>query len=338
MASYTQANRLLQVSTPLGPDVLLASSVSGVEGVSLPFHFVLDLLSEDESVSADALLRKPAVITIDQVGGGKRRIHGLISRFVQLGKDEDLVHYEAELVPWLWFLTLSRECEIFQGKTVPEIVEDVFRSQRNGDFEIRCTKIYGTRDYCVRYRETNFDLVSRLMEEEGIFYFFEQRGQLHPTPGAAEAYPREDGEAEIDGGGFESVHRLLQFQVEGIVRVQATCLADQHLCEVGEDPPVSLLVDVGQGTEEGWNRFHTEVGNGDQRACEAIGRDLCDPSAATLPRGPRDICRSHVGTEYVFAVREVRCRTGRQASACRSSECAEPRTGRSVPVGAFLQS
>jgi hypothetical protein len=76
----------------------------------------------------------------------------------------------------------------------------------------------------------------------------EQRVQLHPTLGAAEACPREDREAEIDGGGVERIHGLLQLQIEGVARVKATCLADQHLSELGEDPPDPLLVGIGQGT------------------------------------------------------------------------------------------
>jgi type VI secretion system secreted protein VgrG len=179
MASFTQTNRPLRVKTPLGPDDLLPSSVSGVEGVSMPFRFVLDLLSENDSIAAASLLRKPVVITLDLLDGETREIHGLVNRFVQLGQEEDLVHYEAEIVPWLWFLSLSRDCRIFQNLSVLEIVEKVFQSQGYSDFENRCARSYPKREYCVQYRETHLDFVSRLLEEEGIFYFFEHTDAKH---------------------------------------------------------------------------------------------------------------------------------------------------------------
>jgi hypothetical protein len=74
--------------------------------------------------------------------------------------------------------------------------------------------------------------------------------QLHPSLGGAEACPGEDGEAEIDGGGIQRVDRLLQFQIEGVARIMAACFADQHLRELGEDPPVPPLVGIGQGAAD----------------------------------------------------------------------------------------
>ena len=84
--SFTQANRQLRVSTPLGPDTLLLQGLSGDEGVSTPFSFTLDLWSTDPSIDANALLGKPAGVTI-VLAGGERFIHGRISRFSQMGRD-----------------------------------------------------------------------------------------------------------------------------------------------------------------------------------------------------------------------------------------------------------
>ncbi len=179
MATYSQTKRPMKVETTLGNDALLLTGFSGEEGVSLPFGYTLDLLSENPEVSAEDLLRSPAVVTLLLSDGEERYIHGLIRRFVQLGQVEDLTSYRAEVVPWPWFLSLSSESKIFQNKSVLEIVEDVFKSQGFSDFDIKCTKSYATREYCVQYRETHLNFVSRLLEEEGIFYFFEHTASKH---------------------------------------------------------------------------------------------------------------------------------------------------------------
>lgn len=168
MATYSQAERPLRITTVLGDDVLLLSGFTGEEGVSRPFGFTLDLRSEDADIDPARLLRSAMTVTI-AAPGEERVIHGLVRRFVQLGRDGDLAAYRAEIVPWLWFLSLSRRSKIFQDQTVPDIVEAVFRDLGHSDFQIRCTKTYPKREYCVQYRETDLTFVSRLLEDEGIF-------------------------------------------------------------------------------------------------------------------------------------------------------------------------
>src|SRR6266851_1832599 len=108
MPTYTQAKRPMKVDTVLGADVLLLDGFAGDEGVSTPFFYTLDLLSEDAAVDAKKLLRTAAVVTLHLAGSAPRIIHGLIRRFVQLARTEEkLTTYRAEVVPWLWFLSLS---------------------------------------------------------------------------------------------------------------------------------------------------------------------------------------------------------------------------------------
>jgi type VI secretion system secreted protein VgrG len=169
----------MRIDTVLGEDVLLLAGFHGQEAVSEPFGFHIDLLSEDDSIDAEKVLRSPVVVTLQLPEGEERKIHGLVSRFFQLSQREELTSYRAEVVPWLWFLSLSQDCKIFQSLSVPEIVEEVFTSLGYADFQIKCTKNYPKRDFCVQYRETHLDFVSRLMEEEGIFYFFEHSDSKH---------------------------------------------------------------------------------------------------------------------------------------------------------------
>ena len=183
MPTFSQANRPLRVETTLGEDAVLLTEFAGEEGISTPFSYTLQLLSEDASIDGKKLLRSPATVTLELPGGSTRRIHGMIRRFVQLGQSETkLVGYRAEIVPWLWFLSLSSGSRIFQNMSVLDIVEEVFKAskvQGSADFQIKCTKSYPKREFCVQYRETHFNFVSRLLEDEGIFYFFEHTKDKH---------------------------------------------------------------------------------------------------------------------------------------------------------------
>ena len=179
MAEFTQEGRPFHVDTPLPPDKLLLQRFHGDEGVSVPYHYTLELLSEEEAVDPADVLRQPMVVTVHLQDGGERKVHGLVRRFVQLGQQDDLTFYSAEIVPWLWFLTLSRDCKVFQKKSVLDIVQEVFDGLGYSDYDLRCGRDYAPREYCVQYRETHFNFVSRLLEEEGIFYFFEHADDKH---------------------------------------------------------------------------------------------------------------------------------------------------------------
>jgi type VI secretion system secreted protein VgrG len=180
MPRYSQTDRVVRVEVPsLGDDVLLLEGFSGEEHVSEPFEFTLQLLSEETSIDPKKVLREPMILTIRLPDGSDRKIHGLCYRFGQGGRDEELTSYEAEIVPWLWFLSLNQDCKIFQQKTVLEIIEEVFGKYGNADFDNKCVESYSPREYCVQYRESDLDFVSRLMEEEGIFYFFQHSNEGH---------------------------------------------------------------------------------------------------------------------------------------------------------------
>jgi type VI secretion system secreted protein VgrG len=177
--SFTQAGRPFTVTTPLGTDKLLLESFTGEEAVSAPFHFTLEMVSKTNNVSADALVRQPISINMELSDGSSRVIHGRVSRFVQLGSSDGLTSYRADMVPWLWFLSLSTDCRIFQKLSVVEIIKKIFDENGFADYQIKCVKSYPKREYCVQYRESHLNFVSRLMEEEGIFYFFDHSASKH---------------------------------------------------------------------------------------------------------------------------------------------------------------
>ncbi|HEY7394380.1 MAG TPA: type VI secretion system tip protein TssI/VgrG [Gemmatimonadaceae bacterium] len=170
----------MRVTTPLAPDTLLLERLEVRDTVSKQFEIDLRLLSEDGTIDAKKLLRQPMTVTVMTRAGDKRFFNGFVRRFTQLGRHPGgLVSYRAELVPATWFLSLSSDCRIYQQKTVVDIVKAVFADTGITDVKYALTGTYQPREYCVQYRETHLDFVSRLMEEEGIFYFFEHQDGKH---------------------------------------------------------------------------------------------------------------------------------------------------------------
>ena len=194
MNPYTQAGKPMRLTTPLPEDTLMIERLVGEEAVSEPFAIHLDLLSTDSTIDPATLLRKPVSVAVDLAAGGRRYFHGVVRRFVQLGRADGLVSYRAEVVPWLWFLSLTSNCRIFQQKSVPDIVKQVLKDMGVADVKLTLTGKYAVRDYCVQYRESDLAFISRLMEEEGIFYFFDHEAEKHTlvlgdSPSAVTAGP-----------------------------------------------------------------------------------------------------------------------------------------------------
>jgi type VI secretion system secreted protein VgrG len=177
--AFTQSNRQIQIKTPLGPDELLILRMEAKEELSGLFEFTVDLLSDNESVGHDELLGKQMCVEMDLVAGSKRYYDGYVSQFAQIGHIAYFAHYRAILRPWLWFLTRTSDCRIFQNKKIPDIVKEVFRDNGFTDFEDKLSGSYQEWEYCVQYRETDFNFVSRLMEREGIYYYFKHVSGKH---------------------------------------------------------------------------------------------------------------------------------------------------------------
>ncbi len=180
MISYTQDDRLLQIKTPLGDDALLLVSVAGTEQLSGLFNFDVELSSESDSIDPLKVLGTNVTMSILLNDASPRYFNGFVSRFYYIGHDDRLSHYRAEIVPWLWFLTRTTDCRIFQNKTAPKIVTQIFSDLGFSDYDDSgITGQHPTLDYCVQYRETDFNFISRLLEQEGIFYWFKQENGKH---------------------------------------------------------------------------------------------------------------------------------------------------------------
>ena len=150
-----------------------------VEGVSAPYEMSVELACDDE-VKMDDALGKEGFLTLAG-DGGDRIVHGVVDRFQHTGAKGRFALYNARVVPYLRLLSLERDCRIFQNKSVPDIVKQVLQDSGlpTDRFDFRMKENYPPLEYCVQYRETDLDFVSRLLEEEGIFYFFEHSEAKH---------------------------------------------------------------------------------------------------------------------------------------------------------------
>jgi len=175
----TQSKRQFAISTPLGPDKLLLYKLTGIETLDAPFHYQLELFSEDNSINCDELLAKSVTVSIATADDNSRFINGYVTEFYQMEPYLDQFRYFAEIRPWLWLLTLSENCRIFQKQSYPEIIKTVFDELGFCDVEDHLTGSYPAKDYVVQFNETDFDFVSRLLAQEGIFYFFKHSESNH---------------------------------------------------------------------------------------------------------------------------------------------------------------
>jgi len=175
----TQKHRLIAVSTPLADDELVIRRMTGHEQMSQLFEYELELYSEDLEIKYEDLLGGNATVRVETEGESTRYFNGYISEFSLLGQEGRHYTYQAILKPWLWFLTRTADCRIFQEMTVPDIIKQVFRDHGFTDFKDELSGTYRTWEYCVQYRETDFNFVSRLMEQEGIYYFFSHEDGKH---------------------------------------------------------------------------------------------------------------------------------------------------------------
>src|SRR5260370_11577070 len=216
MPANTQANRHLAVGTPLGEDALLLVGFSGEESISRLFSFHLDFIAENANkIPFEKLLGQSITVRLALENRRHRYFNGLCTRVIKGYRDSTFTSYRMELVPEFWLLTRSAQSRIFQHISVPDILNKVLTGL-NVNFQIRGT--FHPRDFCVQYRETDFNFASRLMEEEGIFYFFQHSASGHTmvvgnTPESHADMPEMSRVIFEDvGGGQRDEMRILEWE------------------------------------------------------------------------------------------------------------------------------
>ena len=258
-ATYTQSHRPLSVTTPLGKDKLLLVGFSGQEAISRLFSFHLDLLAEKKTeVAFDKLLGQKVSVHLNMADGKPRYFSGICSRFSQGERGETFTSYQMEIVPQFWLLTHAAQSRTFQQKAVPDILKEVLKGL---DCSYELQGSFQPRDYCVQYRETDFNFASRLMEEEGIYYFFKHTSDGHKlvlanTPQSHADMP---GKAKvvfetIEAGHLRQEDRIYDWQKSQELRAGKYLLWDHHFelphKHLDAEKPIQESVTVGKATHK----------------------------------------------------------------------------------------
>ena len=277
--AYTQDKRLISIHTPLGKDKLLLQGFHSQESISNLFSFKLDLLSEDDSIDLAAILDKPVTIQVSLPDGKSfRYFHGIINRFAQVAGVDQFSRYEAEMVPQLHRLSRMADCEIFPDLTAAEIAKKLLEkaniTNKNGK-GFSPTK-YRKREYCVMYRETALNCLMRLLEEEGILFYFSHEDGIggkdvfvfaDTADGCEDLKPKEI-EYDRSGGTYRvnAEDRVLDWRRELRAVVKQFSLRDHNF----EMPPNKLEVSMQaqaskgvQGTVRDYPGTYEKSGEGD---------------------------------------------------------------------------
>ncbi|WP_321935726.1 type VI secretion system Vgr family protein [Paraburkholderia sp. J8-2] len=220
--------------------------MEGFESISRPFRFTLTLSSSDAAIDFDLMLRNPVTFTIY---GPERTLstpyHGVLAEFEQLHRADGYVFYRAVLVPRLWRLSLYRLSEVYlQEQTIPELIESILKKAKTGgpdDFEFNLKGSYRQRSFVCQYEETDLDFISRWMEKEGIYYYFDHSGKaekllliddkIKQAPGALKVGYRPDDTLDT-GVAADSVRNLVCRQKP---LPEAVVLQDYNYCKANVD-------------------------------------------------------------------------------------------------------
>lgn len=254
----TQANRPMKLTTPLGKDVLLLTNFMMREGISQLFQMQLDVIAKNgQEVAFDKLLGQKVSVELVGPGNKPRFFSGIVNRVSQGGRDQTFTRYRLEAVPQLWLLTKRWQSRIFQHLNVPDILKKVLEGL---DPTLELQGTFEPRDYCVQYRESDFNFASRLMEEEGIYYFFKHAADGHKlvvanAPGSHPEMPMQSKVIyeEISGGQRDDLRIFSWSKVQelraGKVTLWDQCfeLPKQHL---EADKTIQESVQVGTVTHK----------------------------------------------------------------------------------------
>jgi type VI secretion system secreted protein VgrG len=171
----SQNDRLYKLETPLGPDKLIVRTFSGIEGVSQLYRYELELVSDQPNLPVHRLIGQFIKFGVRRADGKSfRHLGGFACEASVLPPENRLFAYRIVIVPWIWYLTRTADCRIEQEKSVPDIIKDMFNRYGYSDYRFELYNSYGPWEYSVQYRESAFNYFSRLLELEGMFYYFEQ--------------------------------------------------------------------------------------------------------------------------------------------------------------------
>lgn len=179
MSVIEQAARAVRIHTALPDNTLALSDLSGEEQLSELFRYSVECVSENAALDLYEVLGMPIGIEFDTADDGIRHINGLVSEAAHVGSRGEYALYRLTMTAWPWMLTRTSDCRIFANSSVPDIIESVLQESGFDAVDNRLMNSYDPWCFCVQYKETDFNFISRLMEHEGIYYFFEHFENQH---------------------------------------------------------------------------------------------------------------------------------------------------------------
>ncbi|TGS13806.1 type VI secretion system tip protein VgrG [Mesorhizobium sp. M2E.F.Ca.ET.209.01.1.1] len=266
--------RATVVQTPAGADLTFTHLI-GRDEISRCFAYTVGFVSKNHDI--DPLKMLGGVVSVEGESDPKRWFSGLVSDFKLTRIEDRLAFYEATVRPWLWFLGNTTDCRIFQNMTAVEIVEKIFSKYGIAKFEKRLQGSYPQREYCVQYDESDLDFVQRLLEHEGIFYFFEHdegkhtlilcdaMSKLKPAPGYEKVLYNFEGQASR-----RDVEYITEWIPGSAVRPGAYAHTDYDFEKPGADLMAKSAQPFAHKEASGENYrqpgAHLDVGRGDKIA------------------------------------------------------------------------
>ena len=272
--------RATVVQTPVGAEMLTFTHLIGRDEISRCFAYTVGFVSNSSDIDPLKMLGGP--VSIEGESDPQRWFSGLVSEFRLTRIEDRLTYYEATVRPWLWFLGNATDCRIFQNKSVPDIVKKVFEAYSVAEFDFRLRGSYPPREYCVQYDETDLDFVQRLLEHEGILYFFKHEdgkhtlvltdamSELKPAPGYEKVLYNFEGQ-----GSRRDVEYITDWKHVSSVRPGAYAHTDYDFEKPGANLMAKSAQPFSHKLADGENYrqpgAHLDVGRGDKLA--AIRRE-----------------------------------------------------------------
>ncbi|NDY94059.1 type VI secretion system Vgr family protein [Ideonella livida] len=265
--NFSQTGAFMTVTTPFGADALMLDALEAREGLSELFHLQLALRGGDNTLDACKIIGQTVTVKLQLSGGPARYFSGIATRFAHTGGDREFAHYRCEVSPKLWLLTLSRNRAIWQSKTVLEIIKAVLGGH-GITFSDKTSGSYTALTYCVQYDESDFDFISRLMEQAGIFYFFTFASGSHTLvlADASSAHTAcSDGDAVRflpETGPQLMIDTIARFELEQRLVAKTFVLSDFDPTAPSTALKAESAGTAGEGEQFDWPGGHTTVSAG----------------------------------------------------------------------------
>ena len=319
-AGKDEGEILLTINTPLGDGKFDVVNIRGEEQISGLFSYRVEVTSQDNAIDFTQIVGQNITVYLDLGEDEPRNINGVVTRIIQGSTDDDdNTAYILEMRPWLWKLTKMADCRIYQNQSAIDIITGLFDELGFSDYTNSTTGTYAARDYCVQYRETAFNFVSRLMEEEGIFYFFKHEDGKHTLTLAddSDSYP----DCHVSTIEYDPTDTPFENEIFKISLEQEVTTAKYAVDDFNFETSTTDLLSTADGDGMRWYEYPagftttdagSTIANRRLAAMEAVGKVLRGASTVkTLAAGSKFTLTEHerdsINAAYVVRKVTMKC-------------------------------